>query len=124
MCLYVVLAFMDYCPRYSMDVDVARGERPKQLWQSDTIFEGRNVSSLLWAPNGSTIAAIDTNTIAFVSVESGRVVGRVQGAHSPLVHTDQEDAPMCAVSWLADSRGVVTGGTDKLLKVWRNPDSS
>ena len=104
-----------------MPEDVTQGQSPEQQWQSDQIFEGRNVESLLWSPNGSTIAAFDTNTIAFVNARSGRVVGRVQGAHSPLVHTSVEDKPMCGVSWLADSRGVVTGGTDKLLKVWRNP---
>eukprot|EP00656_Telonema_subtile_P007370 TRINITY_DN1345_c0_g1_i3.p1 TRINITY_DN1345_c0_g1~~TRINITY_DN1345_c0_g1_i3.p1 ORF type:complete len:464 (-),score=126.27 TRINITY_DN1345_c0_g1_i3:98-1489(-) len=105
---------------FSMNVELSRGAKPKELWQSEPLVEGRFLNRLLFSPDGLTIAAVDSNTIVFVCSASGRILGRVLGAHSPLVHVGE--ASMTGVSWLADSRRVVSGGLDRLLKVWRNPN--
>ena len=167
--------------RFDLEVDGARGETPKKLWQADGVLSGREAHQLQWSPNGKTIAVCDSNTIEFVSAASGKgtcarlvlwwihcwfeavccvsaclpvccaslklrccvlptclllckypsvltasvhgaVVGAVRAPHKPLVHAGRGDPSMASMSWLADSSGVVTGGTDKLLKVWRNPN--
>lgn len=107
---------------FDLEVDGARGETPKKLWQADGVLSGREAHQLQWSPNGKTIAVCDSNTIEFVSAASGKVVGAVRAPHKPLVHAGRGDPSMASMSWLADSSGVVTGGTDKLLKVWRNPN--
>jgi len=120
----VVLACNDArCRMFDLDVRFNLDEDPKLMWESELVLEGRKTCRMELSPDGDTVAVADANTICFLDAASGSVCGTVRGAHGLEGYTGQE-GPLTGLSWLHDSTAVVSSGTDRTVRTWRNPNSA
>merc|ERR1711985_85445 len=108
------------CCMFDTDVRWAVEEDPKLLWESPPFFEGRPATRIEISPDESTIAVADMNTVAFLDFDSGSVLGLVKGAHS-IDAFDGELGPITGMSWLSNSIELATSGSDRAVRIWRNP---